>query len=133
MVTDPISDLLTRIRNAQRAGHKSVRVQLSSQSRRMLELLKSEGFIGAFEEKPALEGNFKEYNVVLKYNTAGKPIISLAKRVSKPGRRVYLRANELPQVHCGLGIAVVSTSQGVLTDREARKRGVGGEVLAHIG
>ena len=133
MVTDPIADLLTRVRNAQRAGHKSVRVQVSNQSRRVLELLKDEGFISSFEEKPAYEGNFTEYNVVLKYNPMGKPLISLARRVSKPGRRIYSRANELPKVHCGLGIAIISTSQGVLSDREARKRGVGGEVLAHIG
>jgi len=132
MVIDQTSDLLTRIRNAQRVGHKSVRVFYSKQSESVLKVLVEEGFVLGFEEKEAERPGFKEYEVDLKYFDTGEPMMGQLKRVSKPGRRIYLRHDRLPQVHHGLGIAIVSTSQGVMSDRQARKRGIGGEVLAVV-
>lgn len=133
MVTDTIADLLTRIRNAQRAHHKSVRVQKSKASRLALEVLKKEGFIANYTEKSDEQSRFGGFEVVLKYYSSGEPLIGQARRVSKPGKRVYAAAEELPKIFSGLGIAIVSTSQGVMSDREARKRGIGGEVWASIG
>jgi small subunit ribosomal protein S8 len=133
MVTDPIADLLTRIRNAQRAGHKSANVPASKMVERVLNILKSEGFIESFELKQDEETTFKHYNIWLKYYESGDPVIGMARRISKSGRRVYAGSDKLPRVSGGLGISIISTSQGVMSDREARKKKVGGEVIALIG
>lgn len=133
MVNDSIADLLTRIRNAQRAGHKSVSVPASRMVERVLAILKSEGFIESFETKERAETGFKDFSIWLKYYQSGDPVIALAKRVSKSGQRIYAGTEKLPKVQGGLGISIISTSQGVMSDREARRRKIGGEVLALIG
>ena len=131
MLTDSIADLLTRIRNAQRVGHRVVTVRPSKMNDRILTVLKDEGFIDAFESKKSDDGKANTL-VHLRYFDSGRPVIKVARRVSKPGRRVYAEVTKLPRVASGLGIAIVSTSQGVFSDREARKRKIGGEVLATI-
>lgn len=133
MVNDPIADLLTRIRNAQRAGHKNVHVPASKMSERILAVLRKEGFIDGFEIKKNEGDPFSKYAVYLRYYSTGRPAISKADRVSTPGHRKYAPSTKLPKVYSGLGISVVSTSQGVMSDREARKRKIGGEVIALIG
>lgn len=138
MVTDPISDVLTRIRNAQSAKHASVRLTKSKVTKMLLDLLLAEGFISYLEEKSVAacgkkELKFGEYEVGLKYFSNGEPCISKAQRMSKPGKRVYSAVSEIPLVKSGLGLCVVSTSQGIISDREARKRNIGGEVMAVIG
>lgn len=132
MKTDPIADLLTRIRNAQRAGHKTVRAPMSSKNTRVLEVLKAEGFIDSFETKMDAADKFEEIEVYLKYYSTGQPAINGLRRVSKPGKRIYAGTSDIPRVEQGLGISIVSTSQGVMSDREARRRKIGGEVLAVI-
>jgi small subunit ribosomal protein S8 len=131
MVNDTIADLLTRIRNAQLAGHPSVRVPLSKMAGWILEVLRKEGFIAYFE-KVAAESGPEQLEVGLKYFRPGMPLIASLRRVSSPGRRIYLRADRALKVRSGLGIAVLSTSQGVMSDREARQRKIGGEVLAIV-
>ena len=126
---DPISDMLTRIRNGQAANKPSVRMPASKKKLAIAKVLKDEGFIIDFAEvdmdgKPGLE-------VALKY-FQGEPVIDFVKRVSRPGLRIYKSRDELPKVRGGLGIAIVSTSKGVMTDREARKQGHGGEVIAYV-
>jgi len=133
MVTDPIADLLTRIRNGQRAGHKSARVEASTLNERILKVLKEEGFIAYYERKPGRNSKFEQFDVGLKYFSTGQPLITRAERVSKPGRRVYAKVRSLPKVDSGLGISIVSTPEGVMSDRKARKLSIGGEVLALIG
>ncbi|MCB0317629.1 MAG: 30S ribosomal protein S8 [Bdellovibrionales bacterium] len=130
MRTDPIADLLTRVRNAQRVGHKVVRVPLSNVSKSILDVLKEEGFIESYQQVSA--GKFEELEISLKYYNRGRPAITLARRISSPGRRAYSSVKELPKVHCGLGISIVSTSQGVMSDRAARSKNIGGEVLALV-
>ena len=130
MNTDPIADMLTRIRNANAVSHPSVEMPSSKLKVALARLLKEEGFISNYEEK--VEGNFKTLSIELKYDENNKPVITNLKRVSKPGLRSYCKAKNLPQVLGGLGIAVVSTSKGLLTDRKARKENLGGEVLAYI-
>ena len=132
MITDSIADLLTRIRNAQMARHKTVKVPCSKITSGILDILKAEGYIEDYEQTKDREGKFDQEKVFLKYSQHGFPVISELKRVSKPGRRVYLGSEQLPRVRCGLGVVLVSTSQGLMTDREARKRGVGGEALASV-
>lgn len=132
MTTDLISDLLTRVRNAQRAGHKTVKVQYSRLGKDVLSVLLKEHFIESFDKVDA-EGRSRErFEVVLRYYRAYEPVISVARRISTSGRRVYVGHDDLPSVARGLGICVVSTSQGVMSDREARKRKLGGEILATI-
>jgi small subunit ribosomal protein S8 len=138
MVTYPIADVLTRIRNAQRAKHPSVRLTKSKVAKMLLDLLHSEGFISYVEEKSVgacgkKELKFGEYEVGLKYFSNGEPCITKATRMSKPGKRVYSGVEDIPLVKRGLGLCVVSTSQGIISDREARKRNIGGEVMAVIG
>ena len=134
MHSDLIADTLTRIRNAQRTGHKSVGVRASKAVKRVLEVLRSEGFIQGFElKKDDAENKFGKYEVGLKYYNMGEPAISLIRRVSKSGRRVYSGVESLPKIFNGLGISIISTSQGVMSDREARKKKIGGEILAHVG
>lgn len=132
MITDPISDLLTRLRNSQMAGHKSARVRKSKLAIDLLNVLKTEGFIAYFEEKPAEEGAFTELEVGLKYYPNGQPGITELARLSKPGYRKYVKTGELGKVHHGLGVAIVSTSEGLMSDREARMRKIGGELIARV-
>lgn len=128
-MTDPIADLLTRIRNANTAGHESLEVPASNIKKEIVEILKSEGFIKDVEY---IEDNKQGIiKIFLKYSK-GERVIKGIKRISKPGLRVYAKANELPKVLNGLGIAIVSTSNGVVTDKIARKNNTGGEVLAYI-
>ncbi|MCB9029826.1 MAG: 30S ribosomal protein S8 [Deltaproteobacteria bacterium] len=132
MSTDSVADLLTRIRNALRASHKTVVIPYSKMSGSILNLLKGEGYIEDFSVEKDSDDKFEQYKVFLKYSQEGSPAIDTLKRVSKPGRRIYVRKDSLPKVRCGLGIAVISTSHGVMSDREARKQGIGGEVIATI-
>lgn len=129
-MTDPIADLLTRIRNAQMARHEAVELPYSRVKKEITEILEREGYIVGFkinEKQP-----FSTLTLLLKYNENREPIIRTLKRISKPGRRVYARRDEIPQVLGGLGINIISTSEGIMTDREARKRGVGGEVMCEV-
>ena len=130
MNTDPIADMLTRIRNANIVSHPSVELPSSKLKVALAKLLKSEGFINDYSER--VEGNFKYLTIELKYDEANKPVITNLKRVSKPGLRNYCKAKNLPQVMGGLGIAIVSTSKGLLTDRKARKENLGGEILCYV-
>ena len=130
MNTDPIADMLTRIRNANMVSPPSVEMPSSKLKVALARLLKEEGFIVSYEEK--VEGSFKTLIIELKYDENNKPVITNLKRVSKPGLRVYSKAEELPRVLNGLGIAIISTPKGVMTDKMARKNNVGGEVIAYI-
>lgn len=129
MMTDPIADLLTRIRNAQIADKISVNVGAAKMKRAVVQVLKDEGYIEDYsmeevDGKPAI-------NIKLKYRE-GEPVIAELQRVSRPGLRVYKGAGDLPTVNGGLGIAIISTSKGVMTDRAARKAGIGGEVVCTV-
>ena len=130
MMTDPIADLLTRLRNAQGARHDVVTAPASKQKKAVLAILKQEGFIQDFR----FEADDKQglLHVFLKYDKVGAPIILGIRRISTPGRRTYVSRRDLPTVLGGLGVAILSTSRGVLSDRDARRIGVGGEVLAHV-
>ena len=130
MNTDPIADMLTRIRNAGMADHASVEMPSSKLKVELAKVLKAEGYISEYSVKDV--DKFKVLSVTLKYNENGKPLISKLKRVSKPGLRTYMKSKNLPRVLGGLGIAIVSTSKGLLTDRKARKENVGGEVLCYV-
>lgn len=128
---DTISDMLTRIRNSCLARHKTAQIPSTKMTRSIAQVLKNEGFIGEFEETG--EGIKKALVLSLKYNPKTRtPIIKKLKRVSRPGLRVYSNRKELPRVLGGIGIAIISTSRGVMTDREARSQGIGGEVLCYI-
>ncbi len=129
MNTDPISDLLTRIRNGQRAEFSSVRVPSSNIKRAITEVLKAEGYIEDFRE--TAEGARKTLEIQLKYHE-GEPVIEKLSRISSPGLRKYRGHKKLPRVVGGLGVAIVSTSKGVMSDREARRQGLGGEVLCVV-
>ena len=130
-MTDPIADMLTRIRNANTSKHDTVDVPASKMKNAIAEILFNEGFIQKYELVE--DGNFKNIRITLKYGKdKNEKIITGLKRISKPGLRVYASKEELPRVLGGLGIAIISTNQGVVTDKEARKLNVGGEVLAYI-
>lgn len=129
-MTDPLGDMLTRIRNAQMRRMQVVRVPASKLRGRVLEVLKDEGFIRNFEREEQ-EGNKAVFNVELKYHE-GEPVINRIARVSTPGRRVYSGVNDLPMVANGLGITIVSTPKGVMSDNAARAANVGGEVLCEV-
>ena len=129
-MTDPIADMLTRIRNANAVSHPSVEIPSSKLKVALARLLKEEGFISSYEEK--VDGSFKTLTIELKYDENKKPVITSLKRVSKPGLRNYCKAKNLPQVLGGMGVAIVSTSKGLLSDRKARKENLGGEILAYI-
>lgn len=129
-MTDPIADMLTRIRNALTQKHETVSMPVSKEKKAIAKILKDEGFITDYVIEG--EGVKKELTITLKYTEDGAKVISGLRRISKPGLRVYAAANELPRVLNGLGIAIISTSNGVMTDRDARKQHVGGEVLAYI-
>jgi small subunit ribosomal protein S8 len=132
MMTDPIADLLTRIRNASRAEHEKLDIPASRLKVRIAEILKSEGFIKNFRiiEEAGRPGSV--LRVYLKYGTGNEQIISGIVRVSKPGRRVYVGKDRIPSILGGMGVAILSTSRGVMTDREVRKQQLGGEVLAYV-
>jgi len=125
---DPVADMLTRIRNGQSANKYSVKMPLSRLKKSIVELLKKEGYIKEYK----ITGNVKlELEVVLKY-FQGKSVIEMIQRISRPSLRIYKNKNNLPEVMSGLGIAVISTSQGVMTDRMARQIGLGGEVICYV-
>ena len=128
-LTDPIADMLTRIRNANSAKHVSVKIPFSKMKEGIANILKNEGYIKEFEIKE--DGTKKDVIVSLKY-VDGENVIKGLKRISKPGRRVYSGVEDLPKVLGGLGIAIVSTPKGVITDKECRKHSVGGEVLCYV-
>ena len=130
MNTDPIADMLTRIRNANMVSHPSVEIPASKLKVELAKLLKEEGFITDYTVKEV--GKSKVLEIELKYDEKNKPVITSLKRVSKPGLRTYCKAKNLPQVLGGMGVAIVSTSKGLLTDRKARKENLGGEVLCYI-
>ena len=129
-MTDPVADMLTRIRNANIAGHKTVDVPASKIKKNIAEILLKEGYINGFEVEE------KEPQAVLhiemKYGPNKEKVITGIKRISKPGLKVYAKKDELPKVLGGLGIAIISTSNGLITDKEARKLGVGGEVICYV-
>jgi small subunit ribosomal protein S8 len=128
-MTDPIADMLIRIRNAQMVGHTEVAMPASQLKASIAKVLKDEGYIEDFATRD--HGAKKELRIALKYY-AGKPVIERLERVSKPGLRVYKGRNDIPNVMNGLGVAILSTSRGVMTDRKARADGVGGEVLCIV-
>jgi small subunit ribosomal protein S8 len=129
-MTDPIADMLTRIRNANTVRHTSLELPASNLKKELAEILKREGFIRDYEYiKDSKQGILR---IFLKYGADNEKVITGLKKISKPGLRVYAKADELPRVLGGLGIAVISSSTGVITDKEARKQQVGGEVLAYI-
>ena len=130
-MSDPIADMLTRIRNANTAKHDTVDVPASKMKLAIADILLNEGYIKKYDIIE--EGNFKTIRITLKYGKdKNEKIISGLKRISKPGLRIYAGAEELPKVLGGLGIAIISTNKGILTDKEARKENVGGEVLAFV-
>jgi len=129
-ISDPIGDMLARIRNAQAAGERAVSCPASKLRKSVLEVLEREGYIRGFSWAEARSG-VPEYTIELKYDE-GTPVIKEIHRVSKPGRRVYSKIKDLPKVYGGLGIAILSTPRGVLSDSEARAQNVGGEVLCQV-
>lgn len=128
--TDQVADLLTRIRNANLAGHERVEVMFSRLNLEIVKILQSEGFIKGHEV--VKHGEHNRIRVGLKYGPRKEKVITDLKRVSKPGRRVYTKRGDIPRVLGGLGIAILSTSKGVMTDREARRLGLGGELLCYV-
>lgn len=130
VMTDPIADMLTRVRNANNALHEVVEVPGSAMKKSLAEILKTEGFIRDFEWIE--DGKQGVLRMMLKYGAGKQRVISGVKRISKPGLRVYARKDELPRVLGGLGIAIVSTSQGLMTDKQARTQGLGGEVICYV-
>ncbi len=130
VVTDPIADMLTRIRNAITAKHSDVEIPASKTKKAILDILVEEGYVAGYEEiEHELQNSLK---VTLKYGPRGEKVITGLKRISKPGLRVYAKSEELPKVLNGLGIAIVSTNKGIMTDKNARNQNLGGEVLAFV-
>ena len=132
MLTDPIADMLTRVRNANTAMHDEVRMPSSKQKIALADVLQREGYIGGYEVAPSPKGVSEVLTIKMKYSPDRDRTIAGIKRISTPGLRVYRKADSVPRVLGGLGVAVLSTSQGLMTDREARKRKVGGEVLCYV-
>jgi small subunit ribosomal protein S8 len=131
-MTDPIADMLTRLRNANTAMHDDVSMPSSKVKEALADLLKKEGYIEDFETADNTDRPGRTLTIIMKYSPERARIISGIKRVSKPGVRVYTKSDSIPRVLGGLGVAVVSTSQGLMTDREARKRRMGGEILCFV-
>jgi small subunit ribosomal protein S8 len=131
-MTDPIADMLTRVRNANTAMHDTVKMPSSKLKEALADILQREGYIDGFDVNPAPTGPGKVLEIKLKYAPDRSRTIAGLRRVSKPGLRIYAQADRMPRVLGGLGVAVLSTSQGLMTDREARKRHVGGEVLCYV-
>jgi small subunit ribosomal protein S8 len=132
MLTDPIADMLTRIRNANTAMHDEVLMPCSKQKVALAQILEKEGYITGFSVAPSTKGPGDVLTVSMKYSADRHRTISGLRRISTPGLRVYRKGNAVPRVLGGLGVAVLSTSQGLMTDRDARKRNVGGEVLCYV-
>lgn len=130
-VTDPIADMFTRIRNAVRVQSPVVEMPASKLKVKLAEVLRNEGFISSFETK-GLGSPEQKMRIVLKYGPKGEQVIQGLKRISRPGLKVYRPAKKVPRVFGGLGVAIVSTSQGLMTDRQARKSNLGGEVVAYV-
>ena len=130
MNTDPVADMLTRIRNANTVGHGTVEMPASKLKTQIAKLLKTEGYITDYEVSK--DGKFDRLKIDLKYTKDRAPVITGLKRVSKPGLRIYSKSKNMPKVYDGLGIAIVSTSKGILSDRKARANNVGGEVLCYV-
>ena len=130
LVTDPIADMLTRIRNALSAKHESVSVPASNEKLAIAKILLEEGYISSFEE--VKDAGKRNIQIVLKYDEFGDSVIQGLKRISKPGLRIYAQKDKLPKVISGLGIAIISTNKGIVTDKTARSLNVGGEVLAFV-
>ena len=129
-MTDPIADMLTRIRNANTVGHETVEIPASKMKKAIAEILKEEGYITDFDViEDDKQGMIK---VTMKYGSNKERVISGIKKISKPGLKVYAKANEVPKVLGGLGIAIISTSKGIVSDKEARRLGVGGEVICYV-
>ena len=129
-MTDPVADMLTRIRNGLHAGQETCNIPCSKMKVEIAKILKAEGYITNYSV--AGEGKDKAIIITLKYGTDGNKVITGIKRISKPGLKVYAKANAIPRVLNGLGIAIISTSQGLMTDRDARKKALGGEVVAYV-
>ena len=129
-MTDPVADMLTRIRNGFHAGHETCSIPCSKIKVEIAKILKAEGYITNYEV--AGEGKDKAITITLKYASDGKKAITGIKRISKPGLKVYAKADSVPRVLNGLGIAIISTSKGLMTDRDARKEKLGGEVVAYV-
>ncbi len=130
VLTDTIADMLTRIRNILMIKGETVEIPASKEKKAIAEILLNEGYIKSFEEVE--EGNHKVIKIALKYGPNGEKVIQGLKRISKPGLRVYVNADKLPKVINGLGIAIVSTNKGIITDKKARELNVGGEVLCYV-
>ena len=129
IMTDPIADMLTRIRNALQQKHASVSMPASNEKKAIAQILKNEGFITDFNIECDVK---KTLNIELKYGPNNEKVISGLRRISKPGLRAYAKKDQLPRVLGGLGIAIISTSKGIMSDKQARREGVGGEVLAYV-
>jgi len=130
MITDPIADMLTRVRNASNVKHKSVEIPASNMKKTLAEILLNEGFIKSYT---VIEDNKQGIvKIELKYGPNNEKVITGLKRISKPGLRVYVKGTEIPKVLGGLGIAIISTSKGIITDKEARKLCIGGEVVCYV-
>ncbi|CAB4554551.1 MAG: 30S ribosomal protein S8 [Actinobacteria bacterium] len=132
MLTDPIADMLTRIRNANTAMHDEVSMPSSKQKVALAQVLEKEGYIAGFSVAPSTKGPGDVLTIKMKYSADRHRTISGLRRISTPGLRVYRKGNAIPRVLGGLGVAVLSTSNGLMTDRDARKRNVGGEVLCYV-
>jgi len=131
-MTDPVADMLTRIRNANQAMHDGVRMPSSKQKVALADVLKTEGYIRDYDVADSTSGPGKVLSIEMKYSPERERVISGVQRVSKPGLRVYSASNKIPRVLGGLGVAVISTSRGLMSDREARRRRIGGEVLCYV-
>lgn len=129
-MTDPIADMLTRIRNAHKARHRETNIPFSKLKMELARVLQDEGYVDGF--RIVEEGHKRTLRVALRYTEKGQPVVTGLERASRPGRRVYAGAGEIPRILGGLGISVLSTSQGVMSDREARLRHVGGELLCNV-
>ena len=130
MLTDPVADMLTRVRNANQALHDQVAMPTSKLKVEIAKLLEDEGYIVGWDEEG--EGKDRQLIVRLKYDRSRRQVISGLRRISKPGRRVYVDRTDIPKVLGGMGVAVISTSQGLLSGQEARRRGIGGEILCEV-
>jgi small subunit ribosomal protein S8 len=130
MITDPIADMLTRVRNALNVKHESVQCSHSNEKEAIAKILLEEGYILSYNVVP--NGKFKNIKIELKYIENGESVIAGLKKISKPGLRVYAQKDKLPRVISGLGIAIISTNKGIITDKTARELNVGGEVLAYV-
>ncbi len=131
-MTDPIADFLTRLRNAAKAQHHDVTIPSSKLKREVARILQEQGYIDGYEVHPAYEGPGEELTVTLKYTDERKPVITGLERVSRPGRRTYVDHAHIPRIQGGMGTAIISTSKGVMTGHDARREGVGGEVVARV-